>query len=142
MSYKGTSWKKHKYVKKVKGRYYYDIDEVIDEKSDSFDRGVEDKVAKLDRKIERDLIKFENKIGTSGNMPDLIMIKVDKPTVNKKPIKDVNEISDTKMTSDIVEKGINFFSNIYDGFKYANSKISDSILDGISYFDKFLEKYW
>lgn len=42
---KGTTWKKHKYVKKVNGRYIYDVD--------SAERDVRKDMDEVDRRIER-----------------------------------------------------------------------------------------
>ncbi len=147
MSYKGTTWKKHKYIKKIGKRYFYDIERAIEENEDEilnnvdkrkkeFDNLIQERSIKTDKSIEGSLRTISEIREKKKNVPEVIETEKNDVTKNE------NKSPNFKMDPDTIKRGMEVFDKVYKGFKNVNDTIAESITEGIHQFNKFLSKYF
>lgn len=127
MSYKGSSWKKHKYVRKFNNRYYYSLDAYIRSHKNELKNELSEKVPQLDRSIEKRK-KFLDQ-GIRNTPKKDLNIRI--PKLN------LNEI---KMTPEIRASGKETFNRVVKTAKNINDTIAGKIIQGVKYFNKILAK--
>lgn len=152
MSYKGTSWKKHKYIKKVGKRYFYDIERAIEENEDEllknvkkkkkeFDNIINERSIEIDKSIEGSLETISEIREKAKNVPEVLKTEEAK-NIPEVPKIEKDRIPNIKISPDVIEQGKEIFDKAYKGFRNLNETISDNLINGIHQFNKFLGKYF
>lgn len=134
MSYKGTSWKKHKYVKKFNNRYYYSLDEYMKRHKAKLDNDIEKEKTKLEKRIKKSEENIDTYVENAAN--NTLKIKI--PPINVKKMKLEPEI----MThgKEYFNKSYKYFKSAQSGFDYAVNMTSDNTIKGIKCFNRLIAK--
>lgn len=127
MSYKGSSWKKHKYVKKFNNRYYYSLDAYIRRHKEELAGKLEEDIPKLDRTIKKQKKSLNTYIQKTPEKD--LNIKIPKIDFNK-----------IKMTPEMKAVGKEKFNEMLSTAKGINNEISGALVDGVKSFNKLLAK--
>lgn len=143
MSYKGTSWKKHKYVKKVGKRYFYAIEQAIEENENEFLNNVKKKKREFDNIVEERSLEFDKSIeGSMRTISEIREKAKNIPEVLKTEHAQNESPSEVKLNPETIQRGKDFFENAYKGLRDLSDTIADNISSGIKSFNKFLSKYF
>lgn len=132
MSYKGSSWKKHKYTKKENGKYYYR--KFINEHKKELAKEIEEaseELGKNVREVKKDLNKTIRDVKATN-------IEIDTKPVEKRLKKE----KDKAFTPERFEKGKEVFDNAYKKAKNVHKKLTKDIENGAKKFDSLIRKYF
>lgn len=121
MSAKGSTWKTHKYTKKVDGKYYYK------QLAEEFEAKVEDSTSKLDKKSKKKAAAYTKEVKAK-------IKNVQNDSVNKKVTLKIT-VPEVKLSKPNISRGLKTFNstagkiaeNYWDFSKKIGKKINSII---------------
>lgn len=111
MSAKGTTWKKHKYVMKINGVYYYE------KQAKAYEKKIKNKTKSFEDSIKTQAKEFEEKLNSQQEVKEKVKMDITLPNV--------------KLDKENIQKGLTLFKDLtkkYWNFSYRVGKFINEII--------------